>query len=84
MRYALDLPAVYQVVPIIEAPAISAVMNRKDTDQLPYPPGYAVEVIDLAYLGAEPTVNAPAASHLGAKAPRWVRWAFSNRSAGAA
>jgi type II secretory pathway component GspD/PulD (secretin) len=52
------LPAVYQVVPMNEAPGISAVMSKQDTAQLPFPPGYAVEVVELANLGADATVKA--------------------------
>lgn len=52
------LPAVYQVVPMSDAPGISTVMSAADVAQLPFLPGYAVEVIDLQFLGAEPTVKA--------------------------
>ncbi|MEK7415626.1 MAG: secretin N-terminal domain-containing protein [Planctomycetota bacterium] len=52
------LPAVYQVVPISEAPGLSVVMSKEDVAQLPFLPGYAVEVIELKSLGAEPTVKA--------------------------
>lgn len=52
------LPAVYQVVPVTEAPGISVVMNKADMAQVPFLPGYAVVVIELQHLGAEPTVKA--------------------------
>jgi len=52
------LPAVYQVVPITEAPGLSAVMRQEDVAQLPYPPGYAAEIIELKFLAAESTVKA--------------------------
>jgi type II secretory pathway component GspD/PulD (secretin) len=55
------LPAVYQVVPITEAPGLSAVLSAEDSARLPYQPGYAAEVIELKHLGAEPTVKALAA-----------------------
>lgn len=52
------LPAVYQVVPVTEAPGISVVMSKEAMAQVPYLPGYAVVVIELQHLGAEPTVKA--------------------------
>ena len=55
------LPAVYQVVAVSEAPGLCAVMSPEDLAQLPFPPGYAAEIIELEYLGAEPTVKALAA-----------------------
>ena len=52
------LPAVYQVVPVTEAPGLSVVMGKEDLAQVPFLPGYAVVVIELQHLGAEPTVKA--------------------------
>jgi general secretion pathway protein D len=52
------LPAVYQVVPIAEAPALSVVLPPEEAARLPYAPGYGAEVIQLKHLGAEPTVKA--------------------------
>lgn len=52
------LPAVYQVVAMTEAPGLSAVLSAEDAAKLPYPPGFAVELIELRYLGAEATVKA--------------------------
>lgn len=61
------LPAVYQVVPINEAPALSTTMNKDDLAKLPFQPGYAVVVVELQFLGSEPTVKA-----LGALFPNQV------------
>jgi general secretion pathway protein D len=61
------IPAVYQVVPINEASALSAAMNTDDLAALPFQPGYAVVVIDLQFLGAESTVKA-----LGALFPNQI------------
>lgn len=52
------LPAVYQVVPLSEAPGLSVVLGQAESERLPFPPGYAVEVFELVHLGAEPTVKA--------------------------